>query len=338
MSKLQMRFMMLLAILVLLAGTVPFAALADGGDVYICNPNPQDRLHLRASPSTTADSLGKYYNGAPIVALEDNGKGWIRVRVGGEAHMFSSFFPKLLMHAGGETGSLTGWMQKKFLSQTPVQSAMPQYVNYKKTAVYQQPSRTASSKTVEAGTAISLMGFSQTWWHILVLPAGQSAYTGFIPADTSALSIVSGANPTVKAYISNPDKNDRLHLRQTPSKDGKDLGKYYNGAIGVVLGFSEDGAWVKVDMYGRQGYMLRSCLTLEGEVNHAYYGIPTIHVTAKNASLYEKPAASSKKKALQQSDALEVLGLIDATWLHVSTGEVTGFVKWADTDFPQTGY
>lgn len=320
MSKLQIRFMMLLAILALLVGVVPFAALADSGDVYICNPNPQDRLHLREGPSTAADSLGKYYNGASIVALEDNGKGWMRVRV------------------GGETGSLTGWMQKKYLSQTPVQSAMPQYVNYKKTAVYQRPSRTASIKTVEAGTAISLMGFSETWWHILVRPAGQSAYTGFIPADTSALSIVNGANPTVKAYISNPNKNDRLHLRQTPSKDGKDLGKYYNGAIGVVLGFSEDGAWVKVDMYGRQGYMLRSFLTLEGEVNHAYYGVPTIHVTAKNASLYEEPAAGSKKKALQQSDALEVLGLIDATWLHVSMGEATGFVKWADTDFPQTGY
>ena len=320
MRKLRMRSLTLLVALVLLTCSLPLAAFADGGDVYINNPDPKDRLHLRKSPSTTAESLGKYYNGAPITALEDNGRGWMRVRI------------------GDKSGSVTGWMQKKYLSQSPVQSAMPQFVSYEKATVYQQPSRTAPGKTLEAGTAASLMGFSDAWWHLLVIQEDQSSYTCFIPANTTSLSIVGGVNPTLKAYVSNPDKNDRLHLRQTPSKGGKDLGKYYNGTIGTVLGFSADGKWVNVDMYGRRGYMLRAYLTLEGEVNHAYYGIPTIHVTAKNASLYENPAGSSSKRALQQNATLEVLGLIDAAWLHVRMGDVTGFVKWMDTDFPQVGY
>lgn len=320
MRKLRIRPLALFVALIMLVCSLPLAAFADSWDLYINNPDPKDRLHLRKSPSRTAESLGKYYNGAPITALEDNGKGWVRVRV------------------GNESGSLIGWMQKKYLSQALIPSAMPQCVCYEKTVVYQQPSRTSSCKTLETNTAISLMGFSDTWWHILAIPEYQSAYTCFIPANTTALALVHAENPTIRAYVSNPDKNDRLHLRQTPSKDGKDLGKYYNGSVGTVLGESADGKWVKVDMYGRQGYMLRTYLTLEGEVNHAYYGIPTIHLTAKNTSLYEAPDANSSHRALQQTSELKVLGLIDAEWLHVNANGVTGFVKWVDTDFPRTEY
>ncbi len=45
------------------------------------NPNPADRLNLREAPRTSAGSLGKYYNGAPVEVLE-KGKDWCRVRVG----------------------------------------------------------------------------------------------------------------------------------------------------------------------------------------------------------------------------------------------------------------
>ena len=36
----------------------------------VSNPNPADRLHLRAEPSRDAASLGKYYNGTPVQVLE----------------------------------------------------------------------------------------------------------------------------------------------------------------------------------------------------------------------------------------------------------------------------
>lgn len=46
------------------------------------NPNPADRLHLRAKPDKGAASLGKYYNGTPVEVLE-KGDTWTQVHVGG---------------------------------------------------------------------------------------------------------------------------------------------------------------------------------------------------------------------------------------------------------------
>lgn len=57
------------------------------------NPNPADRLHLRAKPDKGAASLGKYYNGTPVEVLE-KGDTWTQVHVGG----------------------VTGWMMTEYLA------------------------------------------------------------------------------------------------------------------------------------------------------------------------------------------------------------------------------
>ncbi len=57
------------------------------------NPDPADRLNLRQAPKTSAGSLGKYYNGAPVEVLE-KGAEWCRVRV----------------------GAAEGWMMTKYLA------------------------------------------------------------------------------------------------------------------------------------------------------------------------------------------------------------------------------
>lgn len=38
--------------------------------LVVANPDPEDRLHLRVSTSTTSASLGKYYNGTQVVVLK----------------------------------------------------------------------------------------------------------------------------------------------------------------------------------------------------------------------------------------------------------------------------
>lgn len=60
------------------------------------NPNPADRLHLRAEPSRDAKSLGKFYNRTPVKLLQHKGD-WCRVQIGLD-------------------GYLTGWMMKKYLA------------------------------------------------------------------------------------------------------------------------------------------------------------------------------------------------------------------------------
>lgn len=157
-------------LLAALCALMPLSALAG---VYINNPDPADRLHLRSYPSTQAPSLGKYYNGAPITALEDNGKGWVRVRV------------------GLAPGSLIGWMQKSFLLNTDKAapaSAMPQYRNAGIITVFQQPSNFSVSEQIEPNQVFSLMGFSDSWWHLLVtLDSG--TYSCFVRAG-AALSLI----------------------------------------------------------------------------------------------------------------------------------------------------
>ena len=45
------------------------------------NPNPADRLNLRAEPDVKAPALGRYYNGVAVDVLEDVGETWARVQV-----------------------------------------------------------------------------------------------------------------------------------------------------------------------------------------------------------------------------------------------------------------
>ena len=61
------------------------------GYAMVNNPNPADRLHLRSKPDRNAESLGKYYNGAPVYIQEDLGD-WARVSVAGVAgYMMKKF-------------------------------------------------------------------------------------------------------------------------------------------------------------------------------------------------------------------------------------------------------
>ncbi len=308
-----------LTVLALLAAAP--AALGEEETPYINNPNPKDRLHLRSAPSRSAQSLGKYYNGAMIEVLDASIPGWVKVRV------------------GGEPGALTGYMQSQFIvyapagDPPPVQSAMPEYASDSVLTVYFQPSASAATLDVSAGLSVFLIGFTDRWWHVAVQIPGEGDYTYFLPAGGAGLK-PAGSQARTYAHISNPDPKDRLHLRATPSLTGRSLGKYYNGTIGTVLGYSKDGKWVKVDLYGRQGYMQRGFLTLSGETNNTLYAIPTIQATAAKPVLYELPdTANSRKKALQTGTDLETLGIVDSVWLHVRMGTLTGFIRRSQTNF-----
>ena len=70
---------------------------------YVCNPDPTDRLHLRAAPNAGAASLGKYYNGVQALVLDDAGGGYLHVLI----------------------DSREGYMKAGYLSTQPVASAQP---------------------------------------------------------------------------------------------------------------------------------------------------------------------------------------------------------------------
>lgn len=303
----------LIALIVLM---VLAASSACAGDmIYINNPSAKDRLHLRTEPSANAESLGKYYNGAPVERIgyfKQNG--WIKVEVGLEA------------------GSLTGYMDGRFITSLPVANAMPQYVATEPIKAYLKPDFASNQVTVAGGRLVSLMGVSDGWWHIMGHTGeSEGAYTCFVPAGSPGLIAIENGTP-VNVYISNPDPTDRLHLRTTPEKSAKSLGKYYNGTIATLKGFTLDGEWVKVELYGRTGYMMTDYVTIEGKTNRTRYGIPESR-TVRQSRLYRNADLSGETKNVEKDALLEVLGLVDEKILHVRIGSTIGYIRWQDTSY-----
>ena len=71
--------------------------LDQSGWAVVSNPDPADRLHLRDRAGKSGNSLGKFYNGTPVLVLERKGD-WTRVQIG-----------------FGATAR-TGWMMTKYLT------------------------------------------------------------------------------------------------------------------------------------------------------------------------------------------------------------------------------
>ena len=62
------------------------AQLDRTGLAVVCNPDPNDRLHLRTKPSREADSLGKFWNGTPVRVLDER-DGWCQVEIGTDGRL-----------------------------------------------------------------------------------------------------------------------------------------------------------------------------------------------------------------------------------------------------------
>lgn len=290
--------------------------------MFVNNPNAADRLHLRKAPDQDSESLGKYYNGTAVTVLRSQGV-WSEVNIGiGNAQQ-------------------TGWMMTKYLSMTNPDDAMLQYASTAKVTAYYQPVKNNKTMTIAAGRMISFMGLieksSGAWYHVMVhTGSSEGPYYAFLPAEDGLQVKALGPGHGVKVYISNPDKADRLHLRTEPSTESKSLGKYYNGCEGAMIGFAEGGEWIKVEMYGRTGWMKSDFLTIEDQRNNTYYGIPTIQTTSALTPVYAKADMSldNYEAKIDQGTKMEVLGLIGDDMLHVRL-ESGGlwYVFTTDTNF-----
>ncbi|MBQ7786520.1 MAG: hypothetical protein IJ381_10330 [Clostridia bacterium] len=88
------------------------AQMDQSAYALVNNPNPADRLHLRAKPDKGAYSYGKFYNRTPVLVLE-RGETWTKVQIG----------------RGG--AAMTGYMMTKYLAfneaeKEALQCAFPQ--------------------------------------------------------------------------------------------------------------------------------------------------------------------------------------------------------------------
>ena len=301
-------------VLILILCTILSSAYAES-TAYVCNPDPSDRLHLRAEANPDSPSLGKYYNGTEVTVLRTLGNGWAEVIV------------------GKGSGSLQGFMMTRFLSAKAPEDARPQFASSLAFKTYVQPVLSTVHTRYGAGELVSLLGFTPEWHHIMIHLKGRSV-TCFVPASITELTALDAQSAVVNAYVSNPDSSDRLHLRTEPAKNSESLGKYYNGSVGKLMGFTPDGGWLKVDLYGRTGYMDRSYITIEGKTNYCMYGIPSVKPKGSAPVLYlEYPVSSASSKGVTENAEIEVLGLVNEEWLHVRADGETGYMLRANTTY-----
>ena len=136
------------------------------------NPDPADRLHLRAKPDRSAASLGKFYNRTPVYVLE-RGDTWTKVRVG-----------------SGLDG-LTGYMMTKYLvfdedEKAALQCAFPQKQlteDYLEggAAMWQKPDRKADRHSrFENKNGDFIIGVVGDEWFVVMRGDGA---VGYVPQD-----------------------------------------------------------------------------------------------------------------------------------------------------------
>ena len=133
------------------------------------------------------------------------------------------------------------------------------------------------------------------------------------------------------AVVANPNRADRLHLREMADRNSRSLGKYYNGTPVLVL--AEEGDWAQVTVGGRQGYMMKRYLAF-GEAGKPLRldtsAMPQLLSRAEMLRVYAQPQMD--RNALHYGDSMKIIGIIGNEWYHVwfpATGEY-GFVKQSD--------
>lgn len=128
----------------------------------VCNPDPNDRLHLRTKPSREANSLGKFWNGTPVRVLGER-DGWCQVEIGTD-------------------GRLTGWMLKKYLvtgeKMDQVTPCFSQQILREDEAETKTPIYTDLTLTEQYCTHASwhLMGVVNDRLYVIVTDEGETGY------------------------------------------------------------------------------------------------------------------------------------------------------------------
>lgn len=134
-------------------------AISTEGWAFVANPDPADRLHLRASPDKNAVSLGKYYNGTPVKLLETSGE-WARVDIFGQ----------------------TGWMATQYLAKASDElgafRAMPEkYMIDGRGTLYAKPDRYSAQQAVTGSSHLQVIGVvGESWYHVWFPYTGQAGF------------------------------------------------------------------------------------------------------------------------------------------------------------------
>lgn len=231
------------------------------------NSSIDETTSLHAKPSQKAKVLGKYKNGTTVAILGEE-KDYLQVRV-------------------GET---VGYMKNDALRRTDgfknlARIQWGRRVGRKDggpVTLYQLPEESANQELITGDRYYQILDTVGTWYHVRV--AGHDGYLhedyddedyiigvreGYVRVQDLEIAALmaypsfDGTQETVLPVwvVCNPDSASRLHLRAEPDVESTSLGRYFNGVqVEVLEPPAYDALWVKVQVDGKQGYMLREFL------------------------------------------------------------------------------
>jgi len=144
-----------------------FARLNPDAYALVNNPNPNDRLHLRAKPDKGSHSYGKFYNRTPVLVLE-RGDTWTKVRIGcGGAAMTGYMMTKFLAFDEQEKAALAcAFPQKLLLESQP--NGVHMHAEPKSTAVTERLFKQSGDDFI--------IGVSGNDWYIVLRADGAVGY------------------------------------------------------------------------------------------------------------------------------------------------------------------
>lgn len=295
----------IVAVLCLLAACLCWGLASAENDVlYVANPKPEDRLHLRKEANISSGSLGKYYNGVQVEALEFRRDGWVRVKL----------------------DDTMGYMRSEYLSAVPVASAMPlAEIPCSGAKLWSQMNENCRYTMLDGYTNVLVMGFTSSWCRVYV--PGHEA-TGWLHITLEKLV---DEKATVKslAWVLNPNPADRLNLRTAPKESANSEGKYYNGVRVEILKLADSNGWVKVRIGEcAMGYMRKEYLsgyTVETVC-------PIVKINQSNVQLRTGAQATANVIETMPKDMGVTVLAVCGDWYHVQQENLDGYIPVSATD------
>ena len=302
--------------------TVPSYSYSDVA--YVRNPKSNSFLNLRQQPSYNARVLGVYYNGVPAMLLSTSG-GWSHVMVNGVDGYFRQEYLSVSSHiacAGAVATIVTPGNSALNLRQGPGYgySSLTQLYGGNYVMVLQK------GKDWYLVSADGVVGFmSATYLRDGILSPSDALAAG--NAISGSTASVTAASAQRYALVNNPRSNQVLNLRDTPSLQGRVLGRFVTGTRLKVISQGVEWCRVQVVKTGDNGYMMTDYLKL---VNLPETPVRT--VTHPGGSFVNLRSESSMKAQVVQRvpDGTQAVVLIPGeTWSKVRCGGVTGWMMSA---------
>ena len=291
----------LLLIFCLLAGT----ALAE--TVGFIDAGNSTKLHLRAEPSYSAESMGLFFTGTEVEVLSEE-NGWVRVNIGVD----------------------TGYMDRRYVrigeDAWHVQNRQPTgYVRAKNYANVRLGPSTEYMlvDTVRRDGAVKVLGETDEHWYFVDTGREQ----GYISTSLVRLNQPESAGVPDGFAVIDSGGSKRLHLRAEPTTNADSLGLYFAGTRVQVDGYVDD--WTKVTIGTETGYMASRYLKTGAEAARVHSKQPLGYIKAKNGANLRTGPSSDYDVAgvVERGSFVTVLGETHDHWYYVQADSRFGYIS-----------